>query len=386
MVILIVKTISYANSYDKLNPTIMPNIIPDKFIQTQTLYAMLELEPFFILGALLFLTWFFYRFFLREVSEERHRKIKSHFKLLAKQFIIFTLFFFIFYGLHQSQSEIGVLIRLTPYAGLIAFIWGSIIFVKTCRLLVLQYLFMGSMQAGVPLLLVNIFSLALSLLILFWSVARIFGLQLGPMLATSAAFSIILGLALQDTLGNVFAGVSLQLDKSFEIGNWLEVINGSQKIVGQVKEITWRSTVLGGFSDELITLPNRFMAQAQISNYSPPENPIVRSQIFRVDYQTNPQQVIELLEKMIATVPEVRKQPSPFAFINEINENWISIKIIYFIDSYGAQFVIGDKILRKGLEALSQVGVKLASNRLDVHIGAPLEGRPQSPLSGADPT
>src|SRR5688500_17683023 len=131
----------------------------DKFIHTKTLYGMLELEPFIILSALLFLTWLFYNFFLAYISQEWHRRFKSHFRVLTKQYIIFSLFFFLYYLLHLANLETGNLSRVTPYAALIAFVWGSIIFVKTCRLLVLQYLFMGSMTAGVPVLLVNIFSL-----------------------------------------------------------------------------------------------------------------------------------------------------------------------------------------------------------------------------------
>src|SRR5690606_32742898 len=144
--------------------------------------------------------------------------------------------------------------------------------------------FMGSVKAGVPILVVNIFSLMLSVLLTFWVVSRLFGVQLGPLLATSAAFSIILGLALQDTSGNLFAGISLQLDKNYEIGDWIEITTGLLKVVGQVKEITWRSTLLTGLSDELITLPNRLMSGASISNYSPADSPIVRSQVFRVPH------------------------------------------------------------------------------------------------------
>ena len=158
----------------------------DKFIQTQTLYAFLELEPYFILAALLMLTWVFYKFFLGQVSDERHRNIRNHFKVLLQHFIVLSIFFFIFYGLHQATDALGNASRIIPYMALLSFLWGCIVFVKTCRLLVLQYLFMGSMGVGVPLLLVNIFTMGLSVVILFWSVSRIFGLQLGPMLATSA--------------------------------------------------------------------------------------------------------------------------------------------------------------------------------------------------------
>lgn len=337
-----------------------------KLIQVQALFGLIEWEPFIILGALIALNWIFYKFFLKEVSEERHRNIKNHFSILIKYYLFLSLFFLAFMSMKQLSTDFSAIEKILPYVGLITFAGGCIVFVKTCRLLVLQYLFMGSMRAGVPLLIVNIFSLALSIVILFWSVSRVFGLQLGPLLATSAAFSIILGLALQDTLGNLFAGISLQIDKSFEIDDWLEVVSGPQKAVGQVKEISWRSTVLLGFSDELITLPNRWMAQAQINNFSPPDQPIVRSQVFRLALGSATEKAIEVLEKSIAQIAGVRGLPAPFAYLQEVTENAIVIKIIYFIDSYGSQFAIGDKVLRKCLEGLLAAGFTLSKTRLEI--------------------
>ena len=148
--------------------------------------------------------------------------------------------FLAFIFLQTSEGQIGRFALVTPYIAMAAFVWGNVVFVKTCRLIVLQYLFLGSMRHGVPLLLVNIFSLILSIVLLFWGITHIFGVQVGPLLATSAAASVILGLAMQDTLGNLFAGISLQIDRSFEIGDWVEVVSGIQKTTGQVREITWR--------------------------------------------------------------------------------------------------------------------------------------------------
>lgn len=332
----------------------------EKFIQTQVLYSFLDIEAYILLGFFVIVTWLFYKFFLQSVSPERHKNIHSHFRRILHHFAVTTALFLVFFIFLESEKEVVNLNRVTPYIASLCFLWGAIVFVKTARLLVLQYLFMGSMREGVPLLLVNVFSLLLSVIILFWSVSRIFAVQLGPLVATSAAFSIILGLALQDTLGNLFAGISLQLDKSFEIGDWVEVTSGTQKSVGQVKEISWRSTVLVGFSDELITLPNRYMAQAQIANFSPPDQPILRSQTFRLPFHCNIDLVKKVLEQIAVEISEIKALPAPLAYVQETTDSWISVKLIYFIDSYGAQFLVGDKIHRKGIDALAQHGISLA--------------------------
>lgn len=339
----------------------------EKFIQTQNLYSLLEIEPYILLGVLLIVTWLFYRFFLQGATEERHRNIQNHFKNIVRHFVILSLLFFFFLLLNESDIQSASFRRFTPYVALFTLAWGMIVFVKTCRLVVLQYLFMSSMQSGVPLLIVNIFSLLLSIVLIFWTASHVFGIQLGPLLATSAAFSIILGLALQDTLGNLFAGISMQIDKSFEIGDWLEITSGSQKVVGQVKEITWRSTVFQGLNDEIVTLPNRWMAQAQISNFSPSDSPIVRGVSFKIEHGTDPELVIETLEASVAGISEIRGIPSPIAYIREADENFLTFRLVFHIDNYGSQHTIGDKVYRNGFKALNQKGVRLARPYLEIN-------------------
>lgn len=336
----------------------------ERFLQTQKLYQIVDFEIFTVIVFLALVSFLFYRFLLRNVSPERHHNIKAHLKLLIRYFLIFGISFLLYSLLAEATDS--YFRPLLPYIALFTFAIGAFCFVRTCHLLVLQYLFLSSMRSGVPLLLVNIFSLLLSIIIIFWTVGNIFGVQLTPLLATSAAFSIILGLALQDTLGNLFAGISIQMDKTFEIGNWLEVMNGSNKIVGQVKELSWRSTVLVGFADELITLPNKLIASCQISNFSPEGSPILRSQTLKFRHDVNIASALKHLEEAAKEVPEVRSSPAPSAFVLEATELGVVIKLIYFIDNYGRQYSIGDQVLSKALNLLQQNGMYIAKPSLEV--------------------
>ncbi len=338
----------------------------DRFIQSQKLYQILEPETFVFVLLLGIFSVFFYKFFLKDATQERHYNIRAHLKQLAKYYIVLIIMYALYTLLLQSSGADDHLHRLLPYFGFSTFLVGCICFVKTSHLLVLQYLFLGSMRAGVPLLIVNIFSLILSIGLAFWTFTHIFGVQLTPLLATSAAFSIILGLALQDTLGNLFAGISLQLDKTFEIGNWLEVMNGSTKIVGQVKELSWRSTVLIGFSDELITLPNKLVSQCQVSNFSPSHSPILRSQTFKLPFNTDISKTLALLEQAATQISDVLPQPAPTAFVLETNDYGVAIKLIYFIENYGRQFSVGDKVITTALDLLTKNGIQTA--RPSIHI------------------
>lgn len=338
----------------------------DRIIQTKALYSLLHIEPFIILALMLLINWLFYRFFLQQISGERHRNLKRHFRFLFRNFITLTVLFAIYWFLHDLFMTESTIAIMLPYLGVLCLFFGLLIFVKACRLFILQYLFLQSMKTGVPLLLVNIFTLVLSIVLFFWAASTVFGIQLTPLLATSAAFSIILGLALQDTLGNLVAGIALQLDKSFEIGDWLEVVQGLQRSTGQVKEISWRSTLMVGFSDEKITIPNRNMAAAIINNFSTEDSPVARSHIFRIGYGEDVQKAQEVLIKAASEISEIRGIPGPYSYIDQVTESWIALKVGYYLDNFGAQYVVGDKVMRKGIEALRKNGIAMAQAVLEV--------------------
>ena len=343
-----------------MNPT-------DRFIQTQKLYQVVDPEAFAFLCLLGIITYFFYRFFLKDVNQERHNNIRNHLNTLLKHFLVFGLLFIFFLMFRQAALEDDNFKRLLPYFGIMTFFAGALFFVNTSRLLVLQYLFLGSMRAGVPLLLVNIFTLVLSMVIAFWTVNNIFGVQLTPLLATSAAFSIILGLALQDTLGNLFAGISLQIDKTFEIGNWLEIMNGNVKIIGQVKELSWRSTALVGFADEMIIIPNKLIAQCQISNFSPDTGPILRRQVFNIPFSTDLDLVLQILAKAATDVDSVCATPAPSAFIYETNAVGTEVRLVYYIKDYGKQYGIGNAVIGRAIALLKQSGIETARPVLQIN-------------------
>ena len=334
-------------------------------IQTKPLYQMIDVEPYFILTLLLVLAWLFYKLFLRDVSDERHRNIQGHFKNILHHYLVCSAFFATFIFINEFSDE-GSLKRALPYVAIISLITGMTVFVKVSRLIILQYLFLGSMRAGVPVLIVNIFSLLMSIGLAMWSANQILGLQVAPLLATSAAFSIILGLALQDTLGNLFAGLSLQIDKSFEIGDWLEIVNGTTKIVGQVKEISWRATLLIGFAEERITLPNRTLANSQISNFSREDAPIIRNQMFKISYRIDHELVKRCLLESIKEVHSVLTYPEPSVFISETTESWINYKLVYYIENYGSQYGIADQVLHSALKFLAANNIEITPARIEI--------------------
>jgi small-conductance mechanosensitive channel len=336
------------------------------FLPAEKINSLLQFEPFLALLLLAFSAWVLYRILLRDVSQERHRNLQNQFKDLAWNCLIFTALFIAHLILSTAEAAPEILTSFTPYFGLLCLFMGATVLVKSLRTMTLEYLFLGHMKVGVPLLLVNLFTLLISLVVVGWFLTEIFNFKIAPLLATSAIFSIVLGLALQDTLGNLFAGVALQIDKPYEIGHWVEVQSGPLKWVGQIHEISWRSTVLLGLSDELMTIPNRVMAQAEISNYSARNEPISRVQFFKIAHGGDIERAQKVLFEAALAIPEVCREPKPMVFCSEYNENGITLKLVYSISDFGAQFRLQDRILKGGAVALQNAGLEAARTRYDI--------------------
>jgi small-conductance mechanosensitive channel len=346
-----------------MNPKLAQPWIPVGKIE-----ELVQLEPALLIMGLCLGAWLAYKLLLRRASEDRHRNLKALFHNLWLHAIAGAVLFVVYYALARLGGDSGTSarVRVQSYVGLLLLFEGATVFVKVCRILVFEYLFLSHMRVAVPLLLVNLFTLLLSMFLSGWMLTEIFSVRLAPLLATSAIFSLVLGLALQDTLGHLFAGVALQFDKPYEIGDWIEIQNGAQKWVGQVEDISWRATTLIGLSDEFITVPNRVMAAAQVSNFSLKGKPFVRSQLFRVGFQHSPKQVREVLLRAAGACTLTHPGAKPFVIVTETTESWVAYKLIYFVSNYGSQFVIGDEVIRTSLEHLERAGIELASPRLQL--------------------
>jgi small-conductance mechanosensitive channel len=339
---------------------------------------LVQPEPALLILGLCVGAWLVYKLLLRRLSAERHRNLQTLFRnLLFHAFCgsaLFALYSAI--GRFGDEGDLATA-RLLSYLGLFTVLWGATVFVKVCRILAFEYLFLSHMRVAVPLLLVNLFTLLLSLLLAGWIATDVFSVRLAPLLATSAIFSLVMGLALQDTLGNLFAGVALQFDKPYEIGDWIEISSSGAKWVGQVEEISWRATVLIGFGDEQITVPNRLMSQSEIANFTRKGKPVIRSQVVRIPFDADHEKARAAMLAAARQCTKIRQEPAPFVYALEATESWLTYKVVYWIDNYGAQYLIGDEVIRKVIEQLDRAGIRTAAPRLQLQ-AANQDGAPAS--------
>ncbi len=157
-----------------------------------------------------------------------------------------------------------------------------------------------------PQLVRNIFSIIAFTLFFFLIFSRLYpGINLGALFTTSAIFGVILGLALQDTLGNFFAGISLQADRPFQVGDVITV--GAERHTGVVEEITWRAVKIRTFQNHVVLISNSTAAREPIEVY-PRQNLNARLVLFNTLYTDSPAKTIHVVREAVREADNVSQK------------------------------------------------------------------------------
>ncbi len=144
-------------------------------------------------------------------------------------------------------------------------------------------------------LLHDVMGAVIFLLAIVGAAAYVLQLPVKGLLATSGAMAIIVGLALQSTLSDVFSGIVLNTTKPYEVDDWI-VIDG---VEGRVMEIDWRSTHLLTKLGSMAVVPNSLAAKAKIINVSRPGNAYGVSVLMAIPSSVRPRRAIDALEKAL---------------------------------------------------------------------------------------
>lgn len=178
-------------------------------------------------------------------------------------------------------------------------------------------------------------------------VAYVFRAPVGTLIATSGVFAVILGLALQSTLADVFSGIALNLSKAYEVGDWVILQDG---IEGRVVETNWRATHLLNSSNDLVVLPNSGLAKAQLTNLSSPSRSHGVKLRIRLAPTTVPSAISDVLRTALLSSNSITSTPSPSVDIKSLDaqaiEYELSFRVTDFSTSAKAKHEIYDLIYR----------------------------------------
>jgi small-conductance mechanosensitive channel len=173
---------------------------------------------------------------------------------------------------------------------------------------------------------------------LFFVIATI--LLREQLLATSAVGAVVVGFALQDTLGNFFAGLAIQIEKPFRVGHWIS-IGGNE---GQVEEVTWRATKLRTKNGQFLIVPNSVISKDAILNYSEPTVPTRLEVEVGASYLTPPNEVRAAIHRAVANAPLVMRDPEPVVIVKGFGGSSIDYAARFWIEDYGRDNAAKDQV------------------------------------------
>lgn len=208
-------------------------------------------------------------------------------------------------------------------------------------------------QSRVPTLVLNIARLFFILFGVALVVSTIWGVDLGQMLAALGVGSIVLGLALQDTLGSLFAGISLISARQFQVGDWLK----TGDVTGQVTAINWHSVTLKTFEDDSLVIPNSVLAGDTFYNYSRPNKVHMERITIQFCEDHPPNQVREALLEAAYSTPGVLNDPPPQIILKDLADDAGAYEALLYFDDYARIDNIYDAYLTRAWYAAKRHGV-----------------------------
>jgi small-conductance mechanosensitive channel/CRP-like cAMP-binding protein len=150
------------------------------------------------------------------------------------------------------------------------------------------------------------------------------------LLATSGVIAIVLGLALQSTLSDVFSGISINIEMPFQTGDMIQL---DGVIEGTVVEVNWRATHILTGVDDIAVIPNSVVAKSRIINRSRPATRRTTSMVISLDVKTPPGEAIQVLcDATIAAATPLRA-PAPTVQCNALRGNGIEYEIFFHVRS-----------------------------------------------------
>jgi small-conductance mechanosensitive channel/CRP-like cAMP-binding protein len=194
----------------------------------------------------------------------------------------------------------------------------------------------------------------------FLSVLHEAGVDASTLFTGSAVVTAVLGFALRDTLGNLVAGVTFQLQKPFQVGDWIQFDDEPQH-VGQVTEVNWRETKLLTRDEVEVIVPNGTLATATVRNFTQPQPWSRRSLFVHVPYEVPPNRVHAIILEALADSWGVLAHPAPSVVTRAFTERGVEYWVRFFTTAIGP----ADKV---DGEARDRIWYALARSGLDMPV------------------
>jgi len=153
---------------------------------------------------------------------------------------------------------------------------------------------------------------------------------LTPLFTGSTILGIVVGLALQETLGNLFAGIAMQADQPFQVG---DVISIGKNGTGVVEAISWRGVKIRTFQNKILVISNAVLGK-EIIEVAPKRNLNARTVLFNTEYSESPTKIIQIVREAVRQAENVTNKIRPVVRIRNLAEGGVEWEVKYWLEDY----------------------------------------------------
>tara|TARA_B100000214_G_scaffold81517_1_gene55290 strand:+ start:2124 stop:3461 length:1338 start_codon:yes stop_codon:yes gene_type:complete len=186
------------------------------------------------------------------------------------------------------------------------------------------------------------------------------GIELLGLLASLAVFSLIIGLAVQQTLGNMINSFMLAVDQPFEVGDRIEV----EGVTGTVMSVGILSTKILTLTEQLVVIPNNRLVDSTITNFARGGGDGTASRVtltldIGVDYDERSSHVKQVILEVAKKCPHIEEEPGPRVLLRELADFSKNYRLYVWISDYSEEFIATDWLLREVDSAFSREGISI---------------------------
>jgi small-conductance mechanosensitive channel/CRP-like cAMP-binding protein len=229
-------------------------------------------------------------------------------------------------------------------------------------------------RVEIPRIVRDIVRLAVIVLAVLFALKAFLGLEPTALIATSTVLSAVIGLAMQDVLANIFAGIALQIGKPFRVGDWVTAYDQT----GTVVSTSWRATRIKTRDNHVVEIPNANIAKAEIFNYSVP-TPLQRRHVeVGVVYGVPPNEVKAVLKEAALAAKGVLREPEPDILLTNYGDFAITYRLRYWLKNFADVPRTEDRIMTNIWYYFKRAGITIPFPIRDVtlrHVDEKAEAR-----------
>lgn len=195
-----------------------------------------------------------------------------------------------------------------------------------------------------------LFAIGLTIILSEW------GVKVGAVFTSLGIAGIVLGFAVQDSLKNIFGGVSIVMDKAFRLHDVIQLESGE---MGEVVSIGMRSTRIVTYDEQELIIPNSVIADTKIINLARPKKQIRLAIDVAVAYGSDTDKVYRVLRKCLKEEKTVLDDPKPYIRFDKMAEYSLNFKVYFFIRDYKRMWSIKDSMTNKIYKRLNKEKIRI---------------------------